>query len=68
MIKWAGHVAWMGKMRNAYKNLGRNMKKRDHLDDLGIDGKILVCNLEKQGRKVWTVLIWLQTGTSGGVF
>jgi hypothetical protein len=39
----AGHVAHMGDMRNAYKYLvGRPESKRDHLKDLGIDGKIML--------------------------
>jgi hypothetical protein len=35
-MKWAGHLASLGEMRNSYKNL----KRRNHLEDLGVDGKI----------------------------
>jgi hypothetical protein len=37
-IRWARQVARMGEMRAIYKIL----KGRDHLEDLGVDGKIIV--------------------------
>jgi len=37
---WTGHVECMGEMRNAYSILVG--KGRDHLEDLGIDGKIIL--------------------------
>jgi hypothetical protein len=41
-MKWAGHVAHMGKMRNAYKILvGKPEDKKDHSEDLDVDVKIL---------------------------
>jgi hypothetical protein len=36
----ARHIACMGEMRNAYKILVRRPEGRDHLEDLGIDGRI----------------------------
>jgi hypothetical protein len=45
-----------------------NVKGRDHLLDLGMDGRILLeCILLKYGGKVWTGCIWLRIGTSGGL-
>jgi hypothetical protein len=42
-----------------------NLKGRDHLEDLGTDGSIILEQiLGKQGGKVWTRCIWLRTGTS----
>jgi hypothetical protein len=29
----------MGEMRNAYKVLVKNLKGRDHTEDLGVDGR-----------------------------
>jgi hypothetical protein len=33
-----------------------NLEGRDHLEDLGIDGRIIL---------VWTGFLWLMIGTSG---
>jgi hypothetical protein len=66
-ITWAGHIARMGAQRNAYRILvGKPEGKRplgrprcrwvDHIKmDLIEDGV------------VWTGLIWLRIGTSGGL-
>jgi len=32
----------MGKMRNAYIILIGNLKRRDHLEGIGVDGKIIL--------------------------
>jgi hypothetical protein len=38
-----------------------NLKERNHLEDLGVDGKIILEGiLGKQGVKVWTGFIWDQ--------
>jgi hypothetical protein len=43
-----------------------NLKRRDYLEDLDIDGSIILKRmLEKWGGKVWTGFIWLRIGTSG---
>jgi hypothetical protein len=36
------HIACLGEMANAYKILLENLKGRDHLEDLGIDGRIIL--------------------------
>jgi hypothetical protein len=41
-IRWARHVAHMGKMRNAYKILIVKPEWRDHSEDLGIDVMIIL--------------------------
>jgi hypothetical protein len=44
-----------------------NLKGRDHLEDLGIDGKIIIKRiLEKEGG--WAGCNWFRIETSGGVF
>jgi len=41
-----------------------NLKRRDHLEDVSIDGKIISeWLLGKQGGKVWTGFNWLKIGT-----
>jgi hypothetical protein len=41
-IRWAGHIACVGEMRNAYKILYGKPEGRDHLEDLSVDGKIIL--------------------------
>jgi hypothetical protein len=37
----------------------KNLKERDHLEELGVDVRII----EKYGGKLWTGCIWLRIGT-----
>jgi hypothetical protein len=42
-MRWAGHVAHMGQVRGIYGVLvGRPEDKRDHWDDLGIGGRVIL--------------------------
>jgi hypothetical protein len=55
-------------MRNAYYILVGNLMGRDHLEDLGVDGNIILqWILGKWCGRVWTGFIWLRIGTSGGL-
>jgi len=54
-------------MGNEYKIVIGKAEGKDHLEDLGIDGRVFVWILEKQGGKLWTGFIWLKTGNSGGI-
>jgi hypothetical protein len=54
-IRWVGHVARMGEKRNAYRIL---MGKPEGKRPLGRPRRRWV---------VWTGLIWLRIGTSGGL-
>jgi hypothetical protein len=39
---WTGHVARMGEERSSYRVLvGKSEGERDHLEDLGVDGRII---------------------------
>jgi len=46
-----------------------NLKKGDHFEDLGVDGKmILKWALNKSVGRSWTGLIWLRIGRRGRLF
>jgi hypothetical protein len=41
-MRGAGHVAYMGELRNAYRVRSEDVKGRDNSGDLGVDGKIIL--------------------------
>jgi hypothetical protein len=41
-VRWVGHVAHMGEMRNAYKILVSKLEEKSPLGKLGIGGKIML--------------------------
>jgi hypothetical protein len=40
-MRWVGHVAHMGEMRNAYKIWLEDLTGRGHLEDTDVDGRIV---------------------------
>jgi hypothetical protein len=57
----------MGDRRVACRNLVGYLRERDHLDYLGVDGKIILKFIVmKWNREAWTGLIWLRTGAGVG--
>jgi hypothetical protein len=46
-----------------------NLRERGHLEDTGIDGKIILewIFIKWDEGMDWTGLIWLRTGTGGGL-
>jgi hypothetical protein len=64
-LRWAGHAAFMGEMRNVYKNVGCRTCRETPLgkprnrweDNIRMD-------LREIGWEVW-IHIWLRIGTNG---
>jgi hypothetical protein len=56
----------MGEIGNT-KFLSPNLKGRNHLEDLGMNGRIKEWTLQKQGVKVQTGAIYLRRETSSWI-
>jgi len=41
-MRWARHVACIEEMKNSYETVVRKPERRDHLTDLGEDGRIIL--------------------------
>jgi len=41
-MRWAGHVACMGERRGASRVLVGKLEGKDHLEDPGVDGRIIL--------------------------
>jgi hypothetical protein len=41
-LRWSGHVAHMGEIRSVYRVLVGKPERKSHLEDPGIDGKIIL--------------------------
>jgi hypothetical protein len=64
-MRWMGHVACLGDMRNAYKIFVGKPEGMNHLEDVNIDGKIMFeWYLGKEGGRMCTGFIWLRIGAS----
>jgi hypothetical protein len=66
-IRWVGHVARMGDRRVVYRVLVGNIKESYHLEDSGLNGKIIL----KWIFRKWDVGVWtgsnrLKIGKGGG--
>jgi len=68
IMRLAGHVAYVGVRRGAHRVLVGNLRKRDHLEEQGIDGRIILRWIFRMWHgRAWAVWIWLRIGTGGGL-
>jgi hypothetical protein len=63
-MRWAGHVAYMGKREVHTRFWWGALREGDHLGDPGVDGRIILKWIFKKwdGR-----MDWLRIGTGGGL-
>jgi hypothetical protein len=65
-MRWTWHVARMGERRDAYRFLVGKPEGSNHLEDLDVDGNIILKWIfRKWIVGAWTRLIWLMVGTGG---
>jgi hypothetical protein len=64
-MRWALHLAHVGKNRMCAEVWKENLKEKDHLEHAGFDGNIIPKRIfKKRCGKSWTGIFWLSTGTS----
>jgi len=65
MMGLVGHVVYKS-VEKCILNIGqKNLKGRDHSENLSVDGRIILeWILEKENWKLWTGFSWLRIGTS----
>jgi len=67
-IKWMGHVTRIGRRKVHTEFWWGNLRERDHLEDPGVGGRIILCwTFRKWNGRAWTGLIWLEIGIGGGL-
>ena len=66
-MRWAGHVARMGRGEACTVFWWGNLRERDNLEDLSVDGIVILIWIFRQWDVgVWTGSSWLRIGTGGG--
>jgi hypothetical protein len=67
-MRWMGHVACMGRFAVLAVLGWGSLWESDHLDDPGVDGRIILQWIFKNGGGgAWTGLIRLRIGIDGGL-
>jgi hypothetical protein len=66
-MRWAEHVACMENRRSATEFPWGDLRERDHLEDPGVDGRIILRWIfRKWNVRAWSRMIWLRIGSGSG--
>jgi hypothetical protein len=65
-MRWAGHVARIGRTDVLRRFWLRNMSIRDQLKDLGVNGRKILNGIFKNQKGSWTGLMLNRIAASGG--
>jgi len=66
-MRWVGNVACMGDRRGLNRVVVGKPEGRDHLEDPGVDGRIILRWLfRKRAVGAWNGSSWFGIGTGGG--
>jgi hypothetical protein len=61
-----GACSTYGCRSGAYIVLVGNLREGDHMEDPGVDGRIIIRRIFRKWKgRAWTGLIWLRLGTGG---
>ena len=67
MNEMGGACSAYGERKGVYRVLVGKPETKNHLGDLGVEGKIILrCIFRKLDVVVWTRSSWLRIGTGGG--
>jgi hypothetical protein len=66
-VRWAGHVASIGRKVMHIGFWWESQKETDHQEDQDVGGCIILKWFLERQDGVWTGLIWLRIGTSEGL-
>jgi hypothetical protein len=66
-MRWSGNAGSVGGYRQIFRIIARKHES-GRLEDLDVDRRIILKTvLNEYDESFWTRLIWLRTGTNGGV-
>jgi hypothetical protein len=68
-MRSVGNVMRVAETSGAFVVWWENLRETDHLEDLGVDGRIILKSIFKkyERRRTWARLIWPRIGTNSGL-
>ena len=58
-IRWVWHIAFMGERRGVYRVLVGKPEGRDHLEEPGVDGRIILTHWHTTFYNTWRTYIYI---------